>query len=107
MGSRLARGSPGLGTLAMSLCCSVCKWGEPRPTKMEAVHRLRKIKQERLEDALDAMWRAKGTAFQAKGTANRKVLRLEGARHMLGPQRTSACGRSSRSGQDVGRGRQA
>lgn len=44
---------------------------------MEAVHRLRKIKQERLEGALDAMWRAEGTAFQAKGTASRKVLRLE------------------------------
>lgn len=93
MGSRLARGSLGLGPLTMSLCCSVYKWGEPRPTKslesksgrrgpkgraqMEAVHRLRKIKQERLGDALDAMWRAKGTAFQAKGTASRKVLRLE------------------------------
>lgn len=44
---------------------------------MEAVHRLWKIKQERLEGALDAMWRAEGTAFQAKGTASRKALRLE------------------------------
>lgn len=39
---------------------------------------------------VDTTWRAKGTAFQAKGTASRKVLRPEGAKYrsILGLKRS-------------------
>lgn len=48
------------------------------------------------------MWR-KGTAFQAKGTASRKVLRLKGTRHILEPERKCVCSNSDQSGQGMTR----
>lgn len=44
---------------------------------------------------------AKGTAFQAKGIASRKMLRPEGAGYVLGPERKYACGSSSQRDQEV------
>lgn len=59
------------------------------------------VDKERLQVVLGAMWRAKGTAFQAKEIASRKMLRLAGAGYVLGPERKYACGSSSQRDQVV------